>query len=422
MDFPFDIRDTMLAWRLLFFTPGTYQPLPQHSADWNRGAYLVPGAGHCGACHSPRNLLGATETSDALAGGSVGQWLAPNISADPLAGIGNRTVDQIADFLRSGASKSMGVAFGPMAEVVHDSLRYLTDADLHSIAAYLKEGPDQTAPTQLADATKAGLRRGASLYLQNCAQCHQDKGQGIPGVIPNLAGNAVVEEFAPHDMIVAILKGLTGTGGYGTMPGFAGALGDAQIADIANYLRVSLGNRGVPDVTPAMIAGLRSAAGVGPGGTEAARSFDCPVIGAAPVPHVLASPSDVMSLASGGDIDMANKIPGLIDEIRQQQPGISEAALTNIMIASFCPVVANDPALTESQRRSRMMRFTSMLQDQLAQAAPAPSERVLATVPLRPQVMQQITQAAAEHHKPVADWMAETLAGQSAVAGSNGRP
>jgi mono/diheme cytochrome c family protein len=421
MGFPFDIRDTMLAWRLLFFTPGTFQSLPQHSADWNRGAYLVQGAGHCGACHSPRNLLGATETSDALAGGSVGQWLAPNISSDPLAGIGNRTVDQITDFLRTGASKPMGVAFGPMAEVVHDSLRYLTDADIHSIAVYLKEGPDRTAPTRVADATKAGLRRGASLYLQNCAQCHQDKGQGIPGAIPNLAGNAVVQEFTPHDMVVVILKGLTGTGGYGTMPGFAGALGDAQIADIANYVRANLGNRGVPDTTPAMVAGLRAAAGVGAGGTEAARSFDCPAIGAAPVPRVLASPSDVMSLASGGDIDMANKIPELIDEIRQQQPDISAAALTNIMIASFCPVVANDPALTDSQRRSRMMHFALMLQDQLAMAAPAPSERVLATVPLRPQVMQQITQAAAERHKTVAEWMAETLAGQSAVTGSNGR-
>ncbi|HSU04679.1 MAG TPA: c-type cytochrome, partial [Acetobacteraceae bacterium] len=413
MDFPFDIRDAMLGWRVLFFTPGTFQQNPKHSADWNRGAYLVEGAGHCGACHSPRNLLGATETSAALAGGVVGQWLAPNISSDPLAGIGDRTVDQIVDFLRSGAGTGMGVAFGPMAEVVHDSLHYVTDADVHAIAVYLKEGPDRTARTQVSDATKAGLERGARLYLENCKQCHQDKGQGIPGSIPDLSDNAVVQEFSPHDMVVAILNGLTGTGGYGRMPAFGGALGDRQIADVANYVRVGLGNRGVPDVSANLVAGLRAVANVGPAGTEAARAFDCPAVGNAPVPNVLANQSDVQVLASGGDIDMANKIGGLIDQIRQQQPGISNAGLTNIMMASFCPVVANDPALNNTQRSGRLMNFSMMLQDQLAAAAPPANEHVLATVPLAPNVMQQVSRAAAEHHQTPAEWMADTLAHQS---------
>lgn len=380
MDFPFNVRDSLLAWRELFFTPGTFTPNPVHSADWNRGAYLVRGAGHCGACHSPRDLLGATETSARLAGGAVDQWLAPNISSDPLAGIGDRSVEQIVDFLKTGANTSMGVAFGPMSLVVHDSLHYLTDADVHAIAVYLKAGPDRRAPAQVADASKATLRRGANLYLENCAQCHQDKGQGIPGVIPNLAGNAVVEEFSPHDMVVVALQGLTGTGGYGRMPGFAGALGNREIADIANYVRVGFGNHGAPDVTPTLVAGLRSVARVGAGGTEAARAFDCPAIGAAPVPKALASPSDVEVLDSGGDIDMTNKIDGLIDEVRQQQPGISDAALSNIMIASFCPVVANDAALNNSQRRARLMRFSTTLQDQLA--SEAQPEDVLKRAPL----------------------------------------
>ncbi|HEX5326165.1 MAG TPA: c-type cytochrome [Acetobacteraceae bacterium] len=421
MDFPFNIRDTMLAWRVLFFTPGTFKPNPHHSADWNRGAYLVQGAGHCGECHSPRNLLGATETSDRLAGGTVGQWLAPNISSDPLAGIGHRTVDQITAFLRTGANTSMGVAFGPMAEVVHDSLHYLTDADVHSIAVYLKEGPDRRAPAQVSDATKATLQRGARLYAENCAQCHQDHGQGIAGVIPNLADNAVVEEFTPHDMVVAILSGLTGTGGYGQMPSFAGALGDRQIADVANYVRVGLGNHGVPDVTPNLVAGLRSVAAVGAGGTEAARAFDCPAIGNAPVPKVLANQSDVAILASGGDIDMDNKIDGLLAELHQQQPGISNAALSNIMMASFCPVVADNPALNNTQRRAQLMRFSVHLQDRIAAAATqaAVSDHVVAAVPLAADVMQQVTQAAAEHHQTPAQWMAETLAHQSATSGQH---
>ena len=415
MDFPFNIRDTMLAWRELFFTPGTFQPNPRHSADWNRGASLVQGAGHCAACHSPRNLLGATETSAGLAGGTVDQWLAPNISSDPLAGIGDRSVDQIVAFLRTGATASMGVAFGPMAQVVHDSLHDLTDADIRSIAVYLKEGPDRPAPCAGSGCNQghsAARRHGFTSRIAHSAT--RKRARALRGRIPNLADNAVVKEFSPHDMVVVILGGLTGTGGYGRMSGFAGALGDNQIADLANYVRVGLGNRGVPDVTPSLVAGLRSAAGVGAGGTEAARAFDCAAVGNAPVPNVLASQSDVAALASGGDFDMTNKVDGLIDRIRQQQPGISDAALTNIMMASFCPVVANDPALNDSQRRSRLMNLSMDIQDYIA-SAPRPADtRVLATVPLAPDVMQQIGRTAAEHHQTAAEWMAETLAHQSA--------
>jgi len=413
MAFPFNVRKSLLAWRELYFTPGTFKPNPVHSADWNRGAYLVQGAGHCGACHTPRNLLGASETSARLAGGVVAQWLAPNISSDPLAGIGDRTIAQITDFLRTGANANMGVAFGPMAEVVHNSLHYLTDADVRSIAVYLKEGPDRKEPAQVADATKADLRRGANLYLENCAQCHQDKGQGISGAVPNLANNAVVEEFRPHDMVTVVLQGLTGTGGYGRMPGFAGALSNQNVADIANYVRVGFGNHGVPDVTPTLVGDLRSLASVGSAGTEAARAFDCPAVGSAPVPGVLASPSDVRDLAAGGDDDMENKIGNLIDEIRQQQPGISDGALSNIMIASFCPVVANDPALTNSQRRARLMNFNMDLQDRLAAAAEPSGVHVLVSVPLQPEVLQQIRQAAAAQHQALTKWMAETLARQA---------
>ncbi len=410
MDFPFDIRMTLIAWRELFFTPGTFQPNPRHSADWNRGAYLVEGPGHCGACHSPRNLLGATETDATLAGGTVAQWLAPNISSDPLSAIGARTVDQIVQFLKTGANTSMGVAFGPMSEVVHDSLHYLTEADLHAVAVYLKEGPDRKPPAQVADATRATLRRGSALYLQNCAQCHQDKGTGIPGTIPNLAGNAVVEEFSPHDMVVAILGGLTGTGGSVRMPGFAGALGDQQVADIANYVRVGFGNRGVPDVTPSLVAGLRAIAGVGPGGTQAARAFDCAAVGSAPVPGVLATPAEVETLDAGGDVDMANKIDGLIDEIRSQQPGISSASLSNTMIAAFCPVVANDAALSNQQKRARLMRFSMAVQDQLASLVQPADIRVMTPVALPPSTLQQIDQAASANQQTPAEWMANTLA------------
>jgi mono/diheme cytochrome c family protein len=124
LSFPFDIRATLFVWRELFFRPGTFVANPAHSPEWNRGAYLVEGPGHCGECHSPRNALGATETSASLSGGQVQQWVAPNISSDPLSGIGDRSIADIATFLRKGSYRTMGVAFGPMQEVVHDSLRY----------------------------------------------------------------------------------------------------------------------------------------------------------------------------------------------------------------------------------------------------------------------------------------------------------
>jgi len=110
----------------------------------------------------------------------VQQWLAPNISSDPLAGIGDRSVEDIETFLHTGAARPMGVAFGPMAEVVHNSLRYATKDDIHAIAVYLKEGPDRTAAVVTGLATPAELRQGRHLYLTNCAECHQDNGRGIP--------------------------------------------------------------------------------------------------------------------------------------------------------------------------------------------------------------------------------------------------
>jgi mono/diheme cytochrome c family protein len=415
MKFPFDLRETLLAWRLLYFRPGTLQPNPQRSAAWNRGAYLVEGAGHCGACHSPRNRLGATEAAASLSGGVVDQWLAPNISSDKLAGIGRLTVGAIVQFLGTGANASEGVAFGPMESVVHDSLQYLTAADLPAIAIYLKAGPDRPGPSLKATATQADITRGTGVYLASCAPCHQDKGQGIPGAIPALSGNRVVETFDPHDMLVVILAGLPGKGGYGAMPGFGGALNDQTVADIANYIRVGFGGQYAPDVSPAMVGRLRDIANIGPGGTKTARAFDCPAIGAAAVPQALATPQDVMALETGGDASMSEKVGRLIDDIRKQQTGLSDAAVTNVVIAAFCPIVANNPALNDNQRRARLIYFNMRLQDQLAARTPDADSGIRTTLELAPKVMQQITRAAADQHQTPADWMAVTLAHQFAA-------
>ena len=366
--FPFDIRATLFVWRELFFTPGTFQPNPARSAEWNRGAYLVEGPGHCGECHSPRNILGATETGASLSGGQVQQWLAPNISSDPLDGIGRRSLADIAAFLHSGASRTMGVAFGPMSEVVHDSLAYLTEADLHAIAVFLKDGPDRKSPPPGPLASPAALHAGQTLYLTYCAMCHQDRGGGIPGAIPNLAGNAAVTAARPNDIIAAVLNGLHGTGGYASMPAFAGALSNRNIADIANYIRIAWTNRAVADASPALVATIRAASPVGAAGQEAARDFDCPRVGQVIIPGVLASAAEANSLAGGADL--ANRIDGLIATLRAQNPGISDTKLTNTVIAAACPGIADNASLTTAQKRRRLLQINQSVQDSIAATPP----------------------------------------------------
>ena len=366
-----NIRPSLFVWRELFFHPGTYQPNPKHSADWNRGAYIVEGPGHCGECHSPRNILGGTETQAGLSGGVVQQWLAPNISSDPLAGVGDRSVADIETFLHTGADRPMGVAFGPMAEVVHNSLRYATKDDIHAIAVYLKEGPDRTAAVVTGVATPTQLRQGRHLYLTNCAQCHQDNGRGIPGAVADLAGNAALAADQPNDVIVAVLQGLQGTGGYGRMPSFAGALTDANIADIVNYVRTAWKDKAPANATPQLVASARANSNVGAAGTEAARDFDCPQVGSGVLPGALATAAQANFLGSDDGAFLNQRVVEMVTQLRQQQPGISDAQLSNTMNAAFCPAVANRGDLSTGAKRAMLVRLNTLVQDQIAAAAPA---------------------------------------------------
>ena len=261
--FPFNMRWTLFVWRALFFHPGIFQPDPKRSAEGNRGAYLIEGPGHCGECHSPRNIFGGTETQNSLAGGKYDKWLAPNISADPRWGIGDKSVNDIVTFLKTGSQKTEGVAFGPMAEVIHDSLRYVSTADLQAMVVFLKSGPERTPSVPDQVASRSELEHGQKLYLDNCAKCHRDNGQGFPLAVPNLAGNAAVTSAQPSNLITVVLNGLHGTGTYGTMPSFAGALSDQDVADIANHVRADWGNHAPTNATPALVASLRSKAAIG---------------------------------------------------------------------------------------------------------------------------------------------------------------
>jgi len=292
---------------------------------------------------------------------------------------------------------------------VHDSLRYAPTDYLRAVAEFLKSGPERVPSPAQQLATRSDLQRGQKIYLGNCAQCHQDKGRGIPGVVPNLAANAAVNQEQPNDVIDAVLNGLHGTGNYGTMPSFAGALGDQDTADVANYVRSGWGNKAPINATPQLVASLRKPGAAGGAGSEAARAFDCPAVGSAEIPNVLVDPAEASFLVSANDADMGNKIDELLYRIQNNNPGISSTALFDSMDAAYCPVVANQPGLTIGQKRVMLARFNNQLQQRISIMTSGAGDEILATVALPPSIMQLINDAAAAKHETPAKWMGQAL-------------
>jgi mono/diheme cytochrome c family protein len=253
--FPYDNRSLILGWRTLFFNEGEYQPDPAKSAEWNRGAYLVEGLGHCGMCHTPINALGGNSASEAFQGGLIPMqnWYAPSLTSDKEAGLGDWSIDDIVDQLRTGISRR-GAVYGPMAEVTHDSLQYLNDADVRAMAVYLKslgQGPPPNAEVTEIPAAEGSLllRLGQTVYEAHCASCHGLDGRGMPPQYPPLADNASIEMQSAVNPIRMVLNGgfPPGTKGnprpYG-MPPFAQILSDDEVAAVVTYIRAAWGNRG----------------------------------------------------------------------------------------------------------------------------------------------------------------------------------
>ena len=252
--FPYDNRQLILGWRTLFFTEGEYKNDPTKSAEWNRGAYLVEGLGHCGMCHSPINVLGGTSQSEAFKGGLIPMqnWYAPSLTSNREAGLGEWSIKDITDLLVTGIS-ARGVVYGPMAEVAYNSLQYLTDDDARAMAVYLKsiaEHSPTPPPTSALPSTESSLLMslGKTVYDARCASCHGAQGEGKPPHWPPLAGNQSIEMASAVNPIRMVLNGgyPPGTKGnpmpYG-MPPFAGQLSDNEVAAVVTYIRTSWGNR-----------------------------------------------------------------------------------------------------------------------------------------------------------------------------------
>ena len=262
LNFPFNIRSSMIVWRELFFKVGSYKADPAQSAAWNRGAYLVEGLGHCSSCHSPRNLMGAIENSKAYTGSLIDGWYALNLTSNPLTGLGKWSAEDIARYLKTGSYKGKTTALGPMQEVVHNSTSKLTDPDLLAMATYLKSIPANSSLSEDRKKVDTSYLVGTKLYIDNCSGCHQSSGRGITGVIPPLAGNPVVIAEQPNDIIKVIIRGIQGRDGYIAMPGFASRLNDQEILEISNYVRLSWGNRADPNTTKSLVEKIRANPGI----------------------------------------------------------------------------------------------------------------------------------------------------------------
>lgn len=260
------MRWPLALWNWMFHTQGAYQVNREESVEWNRGAYLVQGATHCGTCHTPRGLamqsVASDETTSGFLGGAdLAGWHAFNITHDEKSGIGGWSNQEIVQYLKTGSVPGKAQAAGPMAEAVENSFQYLSNSDLYAIATYLRsvpgvssdgasrfeQGSAKAQDVQLRGLPVEQVRKdmpGASLYMGNCSVCHDADGSGSPdGYYPSLYHNSVVGSDKPGNLVQVILHGVKRhtTDENVMMPAFGEHLSDEEIATLTNFLTATYG-------------------------------------------------------------------------------------------------------------------------------------------------------------------------------------
>jgi mono/diheme cytochrome c family protein len=284
LPFPFDMRFLMAGWNWLYLDKGVYVDDGARSAEWNRGAYLVQGLGHCGDCHTPRSMAGGLKAAnekggdDYLAGAIIDGWYAQPLRHTGRPSVSQWTSEQIVHYLQSGRTGETA-AFGPMVQVVENSTQHLSKEDLAAVATYLQSvGAKADAPPAVPQASviaaapdHASTRTlrggqitgnsGAMVYVNNCAACHRSSGVGAEKTFPALAGNSVVNVKDPTSLIRLVLGGsaMASTAQAPSaiaMPDFGWRLTDANVADVLSFVRSSWGNHGEA-VSAAQVAKVR---------------------------------------------------------------------------------------------------------------------------------------------------------------------
>jgi mono/diheme cytochrome c family protein len=260
LPFPYKMRSLMAAWDALYFKAGEYREDASKSPAWNRGAYLVEGPGHCGACHTPKSWLGGDEVKHEYQGYALQGWYAPDITDNEESGLGRWSPTDIAEYLKRGHNK-YSAASGPMREEVMDSSSQWTDQDLAAIAEYLKGLAAQRETSRPLAADNPVVTAGAAIYWDACSGCHKADGTGVPYLFPDIAHASSVAARDPSTLIRVILQGAetAATDEEPTapqMPAFGWQLTDAQVAALITYIRNSW-SHAAPEVTESEVRSAR---------------------------------------------------------------------------------------------------------------------------------------------------------------------
>jgi len=359
----------LAGWDAAFFKAGEFKPDPSKSKEWNRGAYLVEGLGHCGDCHTPKGPAEEPIDSKAFSGGSLDNWYAPNITSDKTQGIGGWSDEDLVKYLKTGSAPGRGTAAGPMAQTIRDSLSYLTDEDLHAIVAYLKATPPvaEVEGNRGAEASDAHAP-GEALYLTHCAYCHQADGKGRPGAVPALDGNGLVRAQGPEDVIRVVLGGHLATDSYALMPAVGADMSDRDIAAVVNYVRNAWSNVAPAIPKDGMVGEIRAATETMLSGPWRDKKDPCHLGPDAPAIKPIVDPQHQIEQTLGslnGDT-LLTTIDQLIDRARQVAPDASQSDIVNDLTRDYCEVEARKEGISDMDKRRQLTRFSELVYTQLA--------------------------------------------------------
>ncbi|WP_447650157.1 c-type cytochrome [Pseudomonas abietaniphila] len=262
LPFPFSVRTSLIGWNLINFKEGEFKANPQKSEQWNRGAYIVEGLGHCGTCHTPKNLIGGDKNDQFLTGANLQNWVAPNITSTGHDGLHAWNEEDIVKYLKTGANR-FDIASGPMAEEVEHSSQHWTDQDLMAVAVYLKDGAKPAEAAKPIATTDASMIAGKAIYADRCSACHTPNGDGVVNLFPKLAMAPLINSNDPSSLIRVVLSGSRAgaTDAAPTapaMPAFGWNLSDENVADVLTYVRNTWGNA-APAVSSANVKDVREA-------------------------------------------------------------------------------------------------------------------------------------------------------------------
>lgn len=355
--FPFSVRESLLAWRTVFFKAGEFQPDPGASVDVNRGAYLVNGLAHCGECHNARPIAGQSKFRKAFQGGVIDDWYAPNITGDARDGIGSWSNADLATYLKTGVAPGKGVALGPMAETVQN-LSHASDADLKAMAAYLKSTPPIAEPHQKLALFEGRDERGSEIYLNSCASCHGVDGKGVTSVIPGLQGNGAVTAQGPQNVIQVILGGVDARAHYAPMPAVGVAMTNEDIAAVTNFVRQTGQNSAPATAEPGMVAKIRESTDTLMNGSP---TSECPAVSDPAIAK--ASQTDKLAAALTGmtDEQMLSVAQRITKQLQASAPHATQADLVNGVSATYCSVLRQDTSIDAATRAIKLGNFSVLV-------------------------------------------------------------